>query len=386
MPTRGLTALALLTFAAPALGQTDAATHAAARMQAFPAPRAVTAVDAYQPAEIVRGSGRPLALGTDRGGISADAMAKAQDYVDAQKSFAFVVLRDGRVVHEHYAPGFDAASRFSPASMHKTVMALAMGAARLPLDAPIARWLPEWKDDARGAITLHQLLSMASGLETPPFSPNPAGPAMQLMFGPDIAATALAHRQTGTPGTFAYGNANSQIAGLILERATKRRYADHLSRSIWRPIGASDATVWLDRPGGNAHSFCCLQASARDYARIGQLILDKGRVRGRQVVPAGWITQMAAPSAGNANYGLQLWRGAPYVAERRYNAVTPLVARASAPYARDDVLFLDGAVGQRVYIVPSERLVIVRIGESAMGWDDSMLPNLILAGLPTPDR
>lgn len=380
MSARCLT-LALL-LAAPAVAQpVDVVAATAARAKAFPMASAVENEAAYQPAETVRGSPRPLVLGA-ASGIASDALASAQAYAVEQNSFAFIVLRGGKVAHEYYAPGFTAASRFSPASMHKTVMALAFGAAKLPIDALVSRWLTEWRGGPRGEITVRQLLSMSSGLETPPFTPDPTGKSAQMMFGPDIAKAALSYSAATAPGlNFAYSNANSQLAGLILERATGMRYADWLSTHIWKPIGASDATVWLDRPGGTPHVFCCLQATARDWARVGQLILDRGKVAGRQVVPAAWVTEMAAPSAQNPNYGLQLWRGSPYVAERRYSAASPLVGRAAKPYARDDVLFMDGAVGQRVYVVPSERLVIVRIGKSSMSWDDSELPNRVLAGL-----
>ncbi len=353
----------------------------AARIKAFPAAQSVENEAAYTPAETVRG--RPRALKANvSSGIATEALASAQAYVDAQNSFAFIVLRDGKIAYEHYAPGFTAASRFSPASMHKTVMAMAFGTARIDPDAPVSRWLTEWKDDPRGRITVRQLLTMSSGLETPPFTPDPAGLSARMMFGTDISAAALTLKAAAPAGTaFAYSNGNSQLAGLILQRATGRRYADILSQQIWRPIGASDASLWLDRPKGSAHYFCCLQAAARDWARVGQLILDKGRAGGQQVVPAAWVAAMMAPSATNPNYGLQLWRGSPYKAERRYSASSALVARASEPYLRDDVLFMDGAVGQRVYVIPSERMVIVRIGKASMSWDDSELPNRVLAGL-----
>ncbi|MBL0923118.1 MAG: serine hydrolase [Sphingomonadaceae bacterium] len=380
MPAHRLT-LTLLALTAPLSAQDDIATVTAERMKAFPAAQAVENAEAYQPAEEVKGSPRRLALAKESR-IDAAALTNAQDYADRQKSFAFLVLQDGKLVHERYAAGFNSTNRFSPASMHKTVMALAIGAARLDIDKPVSKWLTEWKDDPRGAITLRQLLTMSSGLETPPFSPDPKGLSTQLFFGPDIAKTALNYKLVAAPGSvFSYSNGNSQLAGLILERATGQRYADFLSAKIWKPIGGDNASVWLDRPGGMAHSFCCLQATARDWARIGQLILDEGKVRGRQVVPKEWVAEMVKPAATNANYGLQLWLGSPYVAERKYSSSSALVAKAAKPFARDGVLFLDGAVGQRVYIVPSEKLVIVRIGQSSMSWDDSELPNRVLAGL-----
>lgn len=382
MSAKRLTLALALLFATPVLAQADPVATVAARMKAFPVAQSIERADAYTPAETVKGRPRALALAQDMGGIDPAALAAAQAYADAQNSFAFVVFRDGKVVHERYAAGFTAASRFSPASMAKAVAALAFGTARIPLDARVDRWLTEWKGDPRGSITVRQLLTMSSGLEVVGFSPDPAGKSMQLQFGPAVTQTALSFKAVAAPGSaFQYVNVNTQLAALILERATGQRFATLLSRRIWQPIGASDAALWLDREGGTAKLWCCLQATARDYGRIGQLILDRGRSGGRQVVPAAWIKAMTSPAATNPNFGLQLWLGSPYVAERRYNSSSPLAIKSAKPFARDDVVFMDGAIGQRVYIVPSERLVIVRIGKSSMNWDDSELPNRVLAGI-----
>jgi CubicO group peptidase (beta-lactamase class C family) len=351
----------------------------------IPQATSVESVDAYQPAETV--PGRPTRLKAARTPtITKAALDAAEAYAASMESFAFIVLRDGRVERETYWPGFTAASRFSTASMHKTLMALAFGAAvdagKLSVDAPMAAYYPELANDPRGAIRMRQLLQMSSGLEDPPGMPSPTSLRTQLMFSPDITAAALAFRMTGTPGKeFIYGNVNSQLAGTVIGRATGMRYARWLSQKIWRPIGAADAALWLDRPGGEPHHFCCIGASARDWAKVGELIRNKGEANGRRVVSADWIAQMAAPSPANPNYGLQIWRGSPHAPQRRYSAASPLAIPAKEPFARDDVLFLDGAGAQRVYIVPSEKLVIVRIGKPTIKWDDSALPNLIFSGL-----
>ena len=268
--------LAALLVTSPAFAQDDPVATAAARMKAFPVAESVERADAYTPTETVKGRPRALMLANGSGGIDPAALATAQAYADAQNSFAFIVMRDGKVVHERYAAGFTADSRFSPASMAKAVAALTFGTANISLDAPVDRWLTEWKGDPRGRITVRQLLTMSSGLEVVGFSPDPAGKSMQLQFGPGVTATALSFKAAAAPGTsFQYGNVNTQLAGLILERATGQRYATFLSRRIWQPIGASDASLWLDRESGTAKLWCCLQATARDYGRIGQLTPDR---------------------------------------------------------------------------------------------------------------
>jgi CubicO group peptidase (beta-lactamase class C family) len=355
-------------------------------MAAFPVAQSVERADAYQPAETVRG-GKALPLETaPTGAIAAAALDRAQAYAEAQNSFAFIVAKDGRIVRERYWSGFGPDSRFSTASMHKSVLALAFGPAvargRIALDQPVGRYITEWKDDPRGRITIRQLLTMSSGLETPPFSPLPTSLGAQLMFSNDINAIARRFQQAQPPGTeFAYANVNPQLAGAALTRAVGMRYSEWLSRNLWAPIGASDAALWLDRPGGAPHFFCCLQASARDWMRIGELIRNRGKVGSRQVIAADWIDQVTAASPLNPNYGMQVWRGSPFAAERRYGRTVALTVKSAAPFAAEDVLFLDGAGGQRVYVIPSKGLTIVRIGKPAMNWDDTAMPNMVLAGL-----
>lgn len=386
--------LAVLLVATPALAQqaTEEAAIVAARLKAFPVARGVEAVQAYQPAETVRGGdGRALRrTKPEAAGIRAAALEEAANWAEARQSHALLVARDGKLLFERYWNGFNRDSRFSTASMMKAVMALAYGPAiaegRIGLDHAVGRYLAEWRDDPRGAVTIRQLLHMESGLAyppEPPGPPNPASPGMRIMFAPDIRAVALGVPQEVPPGTrFAYANIDSQLAGEALAAALRgQRFADFLSRRIWKPIGAADATLFLDREGGSPHYFCCLQARPMDWLKLGELIRNRGRAGGRQLVPAAHVAAMLAPSATNPNFGMQVWRGSPHAPLRRYSATIALTVPAAEPFLRDDVVFIDGAGGQRVYVIPSERMTIVRIGRPAPDWDDSALVNLIVRGM-----
>ncbi|MFZ4688378.1 MAG: serine hydrolase domain-containing protein [Polymorphobacter sp.] len=376
---------ALLALAAAAPAQTPETAALLARMKAIPMATAVESPKAYTPAETVRGKpGKALPTGS---GVAAAALTAAQAYADAQGSFALIVAKDGRIVHEHYAPGFTAQSQFSTASMHKAVLALAYGAVikagRIALSDPLAKHLPELKDDPKGTVTIEQLLRMTSGVGSPPATPgDPAAPSTQLMFGTDNRAAARLFVLATPPGSeFAYQNASTQLAGLALQAIIKGRYADYLSKTIWAPIGASDAQLWLDRPGGNPHFFCCLQASAGDWLRIGELVRNRGKVGSKQVIAADWVATVTAASPLNPNFGMNFWRGTPHAPVRRYAKAVAMTVAAAKPFARDDVVFIDGAGGQRVYVIPSTGLTIVRIGKPSLNWDDSELVNRVLAGV-----
>jgi CubicO group peptidase (beta-lactamase class C family) len=333
-----------------------------------------------QPQEPV--PGRPLdniAVGAQ---VTLDprGLAAAELYADKMRSVALLVHHRGALRHEKYWPGFDARTRTNPNSMHKTVLGLLVGAAIADghidsADAKASRWIDEWRGSAHRDITVRQLLRMSSGLEVPVFG---TWQSSRILFGSDLERGVLALGTEAAPDAqFQYNNAGSQVLVMLLERATGQRYAQYLSERLWQRLGNDDAALWLDRPGGLPRGFCCLFATARDWLRVGRLFLDDGRVGEDQVIPAQWIREMGAPSPQNPNFGLHLWRGSPPGQARTYNRHT-ITALHSAPFAAADILYIDGFGGQRVYIVPSLELLIVRTGVSSTDWDDAILANAII--------
>ncbi|WP_230293633.1 serine hydrolase [Croceicoccus sp. Ery5] len=297
---------------------------------------------------------------------------------------ALLVWHDGALQLEYYGEGYGPDMLSAPASMPKPVLALAIGAAvdqgLLSLDEPVSLHITEWRNDPRGKITLRQLLQMRSGLQKYGAT-STGGAAEQLMLGTRLEDLLLETPLTGTPGArFDYNNIDNATAMLVLQRAIGTHYAAFLSRNIWQKIGARDAHVWLDRPGGMPRTFCCLLATPRDWVRVGLLIRDMGAWQGQQIVSRGYMEQMIAPSPTNPSYAFQLWRGTD-ARSRSYGSGTAPALQVGEPYAVDDLLILDGAIGQRVYISAKLGLVIVRIGEMAPDWRDSALPNAIIAAL-----
>ncbi|MCC5868721.1 MAG: serine hydrolase [Gammaproteobacteria bacterium] len=345
----------------------------------------VSNVDWRSPAEVVPGGDRRLPENVVNG-ISAEALREAMAYAEQTESYALLIHHRGALVVERYWGGHGPDSRFDTASMHKSVMALLLGIAIDEghigsINDPVGRYVEEWANDPRGEITLRQLATMSSGLLVEAFRPSPFSKGMRLVIGSNIDELALSLPLDETPGTrFEYLNFSSQVLGIALTRAVGMRYAEYLSQRLWQPLGAPDTAVWLDREGGSPRTFCCLLASAPAWMHVGVMMLNEGRVDGRQVVPAQWLAEMTTPSALNPNYGLKVWLGSPASGVRTYNSQSSLEVPHSEAYLADDVVFLDGAGGQRVYVIPSAELVIVRIGKSRMDWDDAVLPNALLRG------
>jgi len=299
------------------------------------------------------------------------ALARMVGYAADHNSCALLIVHRDRIVLERYWCGLDHRSRVNAWSMAKTVNALALGVAVArglvrSVDQPVGTWLTEWAGDARGKITLRQLLQMTSGLRM--------GNMIRIHLGEDAAAAALDTPLVIAPGTeFRYNNVNALLIGLVIARATGERWADFVSEALWKPMGASDAAVWLDAEGGTAKTYCCLLTTARDWARVGLLMLNRGRVGARQVVPETWIEQMLTPSPLEENYGFQVWLG--------YSRPPCRFGDWSEPFATTDVFMLVGRDEQRVYVVPGHDLVIVRLGHAARDWDDPVLPNIAIEAL-----
>ncbi|HUD31146.1 MAG TPA: serine hydrolase [Novosphingobium sp.] len=377
---------ALLPLLAGCTGTLDEARLLEDRRAWWAEPDHALKVAGLRPLERVRGApAAPMPVAHDR----ADALlAAARSAIGNHATAALLVWHGGALQLEHYGEGFGPDLLSAPASMPKPVLALAVGAAvdrgLIDIDAPVSRWITEWRGDPRGQITVRQALQMRSGLEKYGAATK-GGDGEAQMLGTRLEALVLKTPLARPPGTrFDYNNMDNALAMLVLQRATGRRYAGWLSDSVWQPLGAADAFAWLDRPHGMARTFCCLLARPRDWVHVGRLIKDGGAVAGRQVVSRAWMAEMTAPSPANPNYGMQIWRGAPYAPVRSYGSGSVPPLPIGEPFAAEDMLVFDGAVGQRVYVSASRDLVIVRIGDFAADWVDSRLPNAVLRILETP--
>ncbi|MEO9599405.1 serine hydrolase [Parasphingorhabdus sp.] len=357
------------------------------RLANFPIQTSVKDIDWYQPQEAVVGGNAAKLQPTHKPTISASAIEKAVALAESEKSYALLTWKDGELQLEKYWYDFGQSSRYTTASMAKTVVALAVGTAVAEghigsVDDPISDYISTMKNTRRGSMSIRAFLEMASGMQTPGGTRTTDGPYWQYSLGDDIGEATARWPDSCVPlKEFCYANGSTAMLGWAIEGATGMRYADWLSRTVWQPIGASDATLWLDRENGSPRYSCCLLANAQDWLRVGLLFLNQGQVGKDQIVPQDWIKRMTAASPANPNYGWQVWRGSPHAPQRSYGKGINAKVAAAEPFARDDVYYLDGSAGQRVYIVPSENLVIVRIGAPSFTWDDSALPNIILAGI-----
>lgn len=317
------------------------------------------------PAHTVHASTKPAPLQGDPQALPAtvpwkDGRKDTRQFLTDTHTNAFLVLRDGHLTHEWYRDGVDAQTRHASWSTAKSVISLLVGQSiadrRLREDDLLVDLLPELKrGDAYDRITVRHLLDMSSGIDvSEEYSGLPLSGTPRMYLTTDLPNFIKDNRTLRfTPGSMSdYRSVDTQLLGQILRRVEGKSVAALLQERIWQPMGAeADATWNLDSEGGVEKSFCCLNATARDFAKIGQLVLDNGRAGDRQVIPQVWIDRLSTPVATLADgwgYSAQWWH--PSGATGDFSAV--------------------GIHGQYIYINPAKRTVIVKLSDHGTQQDE----------------
>ncbi|MEP3225581.1 MAG: serine hydrolase [Parasphingorhabdus sp.] len=346
----------------------------------------------YDPLEQVRGASKQEALPiAETPQIASEALDKAEAFAATRNSSAFLVWDRGAIAREAYFDGYSATKLVNAKSLAKPLTAIIVGRAIQQgyiksLDQPVADFITEWKNDAqRSQILVRHLLDMRTGL-------LPQGPAK----GPeDVLNKAYLHPRhdeiiineyplVNSPGSrYEYANANSELVAPVIERATGKRYGQYLTEALLEPLGAAGGTIWVNRPGGTAHSGCCIQLPALTYLRFGILLAQDGTWNGAQLLPEGYVKSMTTATQENPHAGLGVWIAGEYI--KRRGSLNPSLKFGqtvhSQPYAAQDLFLFDGNGNQVVYVIPSQQLVILRTGgrpPADSPWDNSYLPNLII--------
>jgi CubicO group peptidase (beta-lactamase class C family) len=288
------------------------------------------------------------------------------DPVYERNTKAVVVIHKGQLVAEKYAPGIDASTPLIGWSMTKSVTNLLVGLlvydGLLTLEkvAPVPLWHLD-ADDPRGAITMDQLLRMSSGLVFDEEYGLYSDVTRMLSVEADAAGFAASKSLLTEPGSlWAYSSGTSNIISGIIKRTVGGSFQDYFNftqKRLFLPLGIHSAAIETDDNGTFIGS-SFMYASARDWARLGQFCLQGGQWQGKQLLPEDWLSYSTTPTANNPlnNYGAHFWLNAD--PEDRQQ-------KRSWPSLPADTFSMNGYQGQRVVIVPSKDLVVVRLGFSA---------------------
>lgn len=353
--------------------------------------------DWYRPLVLVDGGLRPYfprAAADDAPTIDTAAVKAATDWAMERETSAFIIYHQGKIVHEAYMDGYHDTSPISSHSWVKTLHGILVGFAVADgdiasVDDPLGKYIEEWRDDPRGEITARQTLTNTTGLEYTFDNPGqPWSKGFQLVEGTDIVGTTLSFELAEEPGTtFAHNNPNTQLLGILIERATGQTFADYLGEKLWKPMGGQRGAMRLDGVRGNVISYCCYLAAPSDWIRIAHLLKQDGRLPdGTQLIPEGWVEEMLEGSEVNPNYGYQIWIDREFQAQRPYYPDFPpeFANTHSEPFAVDDLFYLDGGGKVRIWISRKLDLIVLRMGyppPQGMGFDESFVPNTIIRGI-----
>ena len=274
------------------------------------------------------------------------------DFLEKNKTVAFLIITSDTIQYEKYFKGYTESSIIPSFSMAKSVTSILIGCAIddgliISVDEPITNYIPELKSNGFEEVSIKHVLQMTSGLEYNESYSNPFGDAASFYYGTNLRKQIEKMKLETIPGErFQYVSGNTQLLGLILERALKgKKVTAYLQERIWSQIGMEyDASWSIDRTkNGLEKTFCCLNARARDFAKIGRLYKNKGNWDGKQLVSKEWViesTKLDTLDGSVDYYQYQWWLPTP-----------------------GEDFMAEGILGQFVYVHPEKDLIIVRLGK-----------------------
>ena len=286
--------------------QRDAAFRALDRLPVLAKARAVPAGGNPSPLP----PGPPLKLDVDA-------------FMASQRSAAVIVLHDGKLRVERYGLGFDAAGRWTSFSVAKSMTSLLVGAALRDgyvksMDDKVSDYVLQMKGSAYDDVSIRQLLTMTSGVRWNEDYGDPASDVARFNNhkpepGVDATVSYLRQlpREAPAGARWHYSTGETNLVGILVSQAVNKPLATYLSEKVWAPAGMEQPATWILSKTGQEISGCCLQAAARDFARIGQFVMNGAIVNGKSIVPDGWLddatTQQIAIGIPGRGYGYQWW-------------------------------------------------------------------------------
>lgn len=293
----------------------------------------------------------PLSVSYNKVVVPADL----RQLLEKIQSIAVVAIKSDSLLYEEYWDGYTDSSWSGSFSVAKSITSLLVGAALKDssigsLQDPVGKYLPEFKDGDKSKVKLIDLLTMSSGTDFNEAYADPLSITTELYYGGDAYKTATRVGMANTPGTLhRYKSGDTQLLGLVLEQATKKSLSAYAAEKLWHPIGAEHPALWsADHTGGHIKAYCCFNSNARDFARIGQLMLDSGRWKGQEIISPEYYANSIAPcmipdDTGTPcdYYGYQWW-------------IYP---------GKEKIFYARGILGQYIIVIPSKDLVLVRLGK-----------------------
>ena len=267
-------------------------------------------------------------------------------------------MKNGKIFQEHYWYGYGKYKPSNSFSLAKTITVLLLGKAIddgrfLNADQNFSDFYPEFSPNDFGKnLTLRNLTSMESGLDWKEDYKNPLGPNAALYYGFSLADVVFNKKLITMPGEkFEYQSGATQLLGFAIGRAVGMPLSLYASSMLWKPLGMENDADWSTDDMGIEKTFCCIHSNARDFAKIGYLLLNKGKIDSVPLISENFINEMTTPTEkSDGAYGMGLWINNDYIIPHYY---------------------MRGLNGQYVVVIPQYDMIIIRLGKNEGDEKDS---------------
>jgi len=301
--------------------------------------------------------------------ISVQNEIRSTEDLDAfnaeHKTVAFLIIKGDSVHHEWYADKVDSSSVLTSFSMSKSYVSALVGIAIeegfiKSINDPITDYIKTFKNEGFEKITIEHVLNMRTGIDYKENYYSPFGNVAIGYYGRHLDRhLAKLKVKSGPDERFDYVSIATQILGQVVANATGKSVSKYCEEKIWKKIGTEYGATWsLDRKGGMEKAFCCLNARARDYAKFGKLYLNDGKWGEEQVIPSSWVEASVKKSnkSKDSFYAYQWWH---------------MPEQENGKLRKDIDFYMQGHLGQYVYMDPDNDVIIVRLGKNRdnVYWD-----------------
>ena len=312
------------------------------------------------PWHVIDPSDKPISIPVASEKMPAEIMYKGTslafgEFLKKTDTNAFVVIRNGVMTYEWYKDGVSQSTQLPSYSVAKTMTSIMIGQliaqGKIKESDKFVDYFPNLKAGTSfDMVRIKDLLDMQAGVgvsDNYPAGPAGWGVAIAQMYASTDVDWFLKHnrKMAFEPGSKSeYRSVDSQMLGMIIKKVTGKKVADYFSQNVWQVVGAKYPATWnVDRIGGTEKTFCCFNASAIDYGRIGMLFLNGGYAGPNKVIDNNWLKRMTTPVTTldrDWGYGAQVWH----------------------PYPNTSLAL--GLHGQFIFINPATRTVIVKLSDN----------------------
>lgn len=305
----------------------------------------------YFDVETIPASSQPQAWAQHKDYNTVDATERLNQQNLELGTIAYVIIQNDSIWYEDYAPGYGRDSQTNSFSMAKSITSALLGKAIQDgyikgLDQPVGDFFAEYQENG---MTVGDLSSMSSGINWDEDYKNPFGITARAYYDDGLEETMLERGSKGPAGEgFKYLSGNTQLLGMVIEKATGKKLAAYLGERFWQPMGAQQPAIWqVDDPENRmVKSYCCVGSNALDFARFGKLYKQHGQWNGQQLLDSTFVaTSVKARFAESPEYGYGFWL---------------------SDHLGKEIFVMRGILGQYVITIPEDDLIIVRLGHQRL--------------------